>query len=413
MTRRTFLASTTALAAAQNRESHIRREVFLRSPAPGTAVIAQAYYTARSGGDMMSIEHRMSRSDTVDIAYYRYSKDHGDTWSEPHEQPTGELRPNGMLRRHPRSCFVDRHTGRFLEFWVEGILPHDDPLEGMRQWNVFYRSGGRGARARQIIQEVAEFTDSHPLPGIYTGRNMVMLGDVASVPINVGRAILLPAVVTSLGPDGQLYNPTHGYTYTDAIVVHGTWKGDRLLWRASQPIKGDPRRATRGMDEPTLETLKDGRLIMLLRGSNDRNPLLPSYRWVSYSGDGGWRWTTPAPWTYSDGALFFSPSACSQLLRHSNGKLYWTGHIAPANPRGNRPRYPLYVGEVSDKSGLLLRDSLLKIDDRLPGDDETLMIYNIYAREDRRTREIAIHASRIVTPGGVFGGDAMLYRILV
>jgi len=41
------------------------------------------------------------------------------------------------------------------------------------------------------------------------------------------------------------------------------------------------------------------------------------------------------------------------------------------------------------------------------------MIYSIYAREDRQTNEIAIHASRIVTPGGVFGGDAMLYRVTV
>jgi hypothetical protein len=151
----------------------------------------------------------------------------------------------------------------------------------------------------------------------------------------------------------------------------------------------------------------------LLRGSNDRKPELPSYRWVAYSSDGGWRWTQPAPWTYSNGEPFFSPSACSQLLRHANGKLYWIGHISPQNPHGNRPRYPLYVGQVSEESGLLIRDSLIKVDDRHPGDDETLMIYSIYAREDRRTHQIAIHASRIVTPGGVFGGDAMLYRVSV
>jgi len=413
LTRRSFLAATAAPLARAS--GTVRREVFLHSPAPGTAVIAMAYYTSTSGGDMMSIEHRFSRSDTVDVAYYRYSKDHGDTWSAPREQATGERRPEGMWRRHPRCCFVDRHNGRFLEFWVEGVLPHDDPLEGMRQWNVFYRSGQKGVNgaSHQIIQEGAEFNPTHPLPGIYTGKNMVMLGDVASIPINVGRSILLPAIVTPLGPDGQLYNPTRGYTYTDAIVLHGKWKGDRLVWQASEPLKGDPTRVTRGMDEPTLEQLKDGRIMMLLRGSNDRNPAWPSYRWVSYSSDGGWRWTTPAPWTFSDRTPFFSPSACSQLLRHSNGKLYWLGHINPANPRGNRPRYPLYLGEVSEPDGLLLRDSLVKLDDRQPGDDETLMIYNIYGREDRRTREIAVHASRIVTPGGVFGGDAMLYRVAV
>jgi hypothetical protein len=408
MTRRTLLAF--AAAAASDRQ--VRREVFLPSPAIGTAVLAQAYYTAPRGGAMISIEQRLSRSDTVDIAYYRYSSDYGDTWSAPRDQITGERRPEGMLRRNPRGGFVDRGSGRFVQFSVDGVLPHDDPLEGMRQWNIFYRIGPEGI-SRQIIQESPEFDARHPLPGIYTGKNMVMLGDVASVPINVGHEILLPAVTTPLGPDGQLYNPTHGYTYTDAIVLHGAWQRDRLVWHASDPVKGDPARCTRGMDEPTIAQLRRGRLIMLLRGSNDRNLSLPGYRWVSYSNDGGWRWTTPAPWTFHNGDPLFSPSACSQLLRHSNGKLYWIGHIAPSNPHGNRPRYPLYVAQVSDATGLPSRESLIKVDDRQPSDDETLMIYSIYAREDRRTREIAIHASRITTPGGVFNGDAMLYRVRV
>jgi hypothetical protein len=298
---------------------------------------------------------------------------------------------------------------------VQGVLPHDDPLEGMKQWNVFYRTIHRGhaSDGRQVIEEGAEFNATHALPGIYTGKNMVMLGDVASIPISTkdGR-ILLPTVTTPLDADGQLYNPTHGYTYTDVVVVEGTWHGDRLAWRASEAVKGDPSRVTRGMDEPTLEELKDGRLIMVLRGSNAGKTELPGYRWVSYSSDGGRHWTPPAPWTFSNGEPFFSPSACSQLLRHSNGKLYWLGHITAENPKGNRPRYPLYMGEVTE-GGLLLKDSLIKLDDRQPGDDETLMIYNIYGREDRRTREIVIHASRMVSPGGVFGGDAWLYRVSV
>jgi hypothetical protein len=327
------------------------------------------------------------------------------------ERRTGEKRPQGVLRRHPRACFLDPHTGRFLEFWVEGILPHDDPLEGMQQWNVYYRAGGD---AHQVIQQGDEFGPRHALPGIYTGRNCVMLGDVASIPIAVGDgSILLPAIITTLGADGRVYNPTGGYTYTDAIVLHARWSGKRLVWKAGEAVRGDPARATRGMDEPTIETLSDGRLILVLRGSNDRNPSLPGYRWVSYSSDGGWHWTKPEPWTYEDGESFYSPSACSQLLRHSSGRLYWIGHITAENPRGNRPRYPLYLAEVDQRAGRLLKKSLVKIDDRRPGEDEILMIYNIYAREDRQTRDIVVHASRMVLPKGNFSGDAMLYRISV
>jgi len=41
------------------------------------------------------------------------------------------------------------------------------------------------------------------------------------------------------------------------------------------------------------------------------------------------------------------------------------------------------------------------------------MIYPVYAREDRRTREIAVHMSRIFAFREGWKGDAMLYRIRV
>src|SRR5207302_2717528 len=102
----------------------------------------------------------------------------------------------------------------------------------------------------------------------------------------------------------------------------------------------------------------------------------------------------------------------SQLLQHSNGKLYWIGHITQANARGNRPRYPVMLGEV-DASGLLIRDTVIPIDDRRVDDDEILMIYPIYAREDRRTGEIAVHMSRVFAFAQGWKGDALLYRIAV
>jgi hypothetical protein len=196
-------------------------------------------------------------------------------------------------------------------------------------------------------------------------------------------------------------------------VLHGRWRGSQLVWRAADRVRADPQRSTRGMDEPTIEALADGRLIMVMRGSNDRKPELPGYRWVSYSNDGGWHWSDPQPWTYHDGAPFFSPSASSQLLRHSSGRLFWLGHNSAANPRGNRPRYPLYVVEVDQSSGLAIRDSLFRVDDRQDGEDPILMLTGIYAREDRQTREIALHMSRITAPAAGFAGDAFLYRIAV
>jgi hypothetical protein len=408
------------LLVAEKKAPHPRvtREVFVKSPGKGTAVMAFAYYTRPKGSSLMSIEQRWSRSDTIDVAYYRYSKDNGRTWTDPERRITGEKRLGGMWRLHPRGGYVDPRTGRFLEIWNEGILPSDDPLEGMRQWNVYYTVSTNGGKTKspvqQIIHEGKEFNAQHPLPGVYTGKTAVMIGDNACRPMtHKDGSILLPVQISPLGPDGRLSNPGGGYTYLDVAALHGRWQSDRLVWRMSEVIKGDPSRSTRGMDEGTIETLADGRLIMVMRGSNDKKYELPSYRWISYSSDGGWKWTQPEPWTYVDGEVFYSPSACSQLLRHSSGRLYWLGNISKTNPRGNRPRYPFFVGEVDLQSGLLKRESLVVVDDRQPEDDELLTLSNFFAREDRETRQILVHMTRLFAFKDGWVGDAHLYRVPV
>lgn len=418
MTRRRLLQSTVLVARAgfASGQPRVSREVFLRALGGGVAVMAYAYYTGARGGGMMSIEQRWSRSDTVDAAFYRYSSDYGRTWTPPVERITGEKRPDGMLRRHPWGGWVDPHSGRFIEFWIEGVLPTDDPLEGLKQWNIYYAvSRGDSPRpgpTRQIVHAGAEFDARHPLPGVYAGKNCAMLGDHANQPLALADGtILLPVDIGPLGPDGRLHNPGGGYTYHDSAVLRGRWKGGRLEWRMGDRVRGDPARSTRGMSEPTLAALADGRLLLVMRGSNDRKPGLPSHRWAALSDDDGWTWTPPRPWTYTDESAFFSPSACSQLLAHSSGRLFWLGNITPVNPRGNRPRYPFVIGEVDRQSGLLIRDRVHTVDTLAAGEDPVLTLSNFYAREDRQTREICLHMTRLFARDKGWEGDAMLYRI--
>ena len=233
LSRRTLLAAplaaslAPAAAFAGKPSRAARRERFLASPAKGTAVMAYAFYTRPRGGDMMSIEERWSRSDTVDFAWIRRSRDYGRTWTPPVAMTTGERRPEGTLRRHPRCGFVDHH-GRYLEFWNEGLLPSDDPLEGLRAWNIYYhvsRDGGRTFDSpSQVIHSGAGYNASHPLPGVWTGKNCAMLGEMTCVPIGApGGGILVPVVISPLAPDDQLYNPAGAYTYTDAMVLLGKW----------------------------------------------------------------------------------------------------------------------------------------------------------------------------------------------
>jgi hypothetical protein len=388
----------------------IRREVFLRAPGNGTAVMAYACYTERAGGAMMSIEQRWSRSDTIDAAFLRRSRDHGRTWSAPVEVRTGERRPEGMFRRHLRVGWVEPRTGRFIDFWIEGLLPTDNPLEGMKQWVIRYRIDD-GPDTSLVARG---HTADRPLPGVWKGKNSFMMGDQTSRPVALADgSFLLPIVIAPLNAEGGLANPGGGYTWHDAAILRAVWRGAALDWELLGTITGDPTKSTRGWDEPTLAVLRDGRILMVLRGSNDKNPSLPSHKWACWSDNGGRTWTTPKPWTYDDGRAFHSPSACSQLLAHSNGRLYWLGNINEENPIGNRPRYPFVVGEVDRSTGLLLRRTVRLVDDLMPGEDPVLTLSNFYAREDRQTGGIAVHMTRLFALRDGWQGDAFLYRIPV
>jgi hypothetical protein len=402
----------------------IRREVFVRSPRLGAAVMLSAsYYTERDGVELISTHGFISRSDTIDAAYFRRSPDNGRTWSAPVEVKTSELRPGGMFRRTSLGGAVDPPTGRFVRFRLEGLLPTDDPLEGMRHWYVCYSVSEDGGRTwivdEPVIHKGAEFSAAHPLPGVWIGKNCVMVGEASATPLTLADGtILMTVVITPLGPDGTYFNPGGGYTYFDVAVLRGRWRPDKHLeWELSSLVKGDPARSTRGMDEASLAPLADGRLLMVMRGSNDKKPELPGRRWATFSSDQGRTWTKPVPWTYVGGEDFFSPAASSHLLPHSSGRLFWLGNISPHNTEGNAPRYPFVIGEVDRRTGLLRKETVRVIDDRGPQESELLQLSNFTAREDRETGEIVLHMCRFfehsVGTTRDWTSDAYVYHIPV
>ena len=90
------------------------------------------------------------------------------------------------------------------------------------------------------------------------------------------------------------------------------------------------------------------------------------------------------------------------------------GNICPANPRGNAPRYPIVLGEVDRRSGLLIRDSVAIVDDRQPDDSASLTLSNICVREDRATGNLLLHLGRLFAKQARdWTTDALQYRIAV
>lgn len=337
------------------------------------------------------------------------STDNGRTWlySPMKPDPMSGL-PYGF-RRNPITTVVDHNTGNMITI-VNALDVKDlDPTinEPPIALNTYYlrymisTDKGNTWQLDQPIIQKGKFAMKNPLPGITIGKNSIFLGDAGSIPIVTKKGkILVPAQATLLGGDGKLANPGGGYTYTDVVIIIGKWKKNKIVWTMSSRLKADPSRSSRGLIEPTLLELNDGRIIMVMRGSNeirtDPKKELPGYKWFSISQNGGKSWTTPEPFGYEDGTKFYSPSAMSTLFKHSSGRCFWIGNISKENSRGNLPRWPLVIAELNTKDPSLVKNSLLVVDTQNEEDKSRgrLDISHFTVIEDRETKEILLSYPR-------------------
>jgi hypothetical protein len=398
-----------------------KRQLFFPATRQGVLVYGNSFYTQAQGLEKVCFRSTETRSDLIDTVERSFSSDNGQTWSTFEPLPCIQKTFQGTLRQFRFPSFVDPVNGRLLTMVLEGVLPGDEPLEGMKQYYLRYQvsiDGGRTNQIDDLMIQKGDYTPEHPCEGVWVGKNSIMMGDLCCRPIRTTSGkILVPVQIYPVGSDGEYYNPGGGYTYHEATVLIGTWQDDgHLEWDLSHRIANDPAKSTRGCIEPTLAQMPDGRILMVLRGSNggtkDPDCQIPGYRWYSISTDGGYTWSPVQPWTYEDGSSFFSPSSCSQLLNHSNGRYYWLGNITPRNPQANSPRYPLVIGEVDPVSCLLKKSTIVVIDDREPKDHPDTMLSCFMAHEDRQTSEIVLHMSRLFTAGEVnWTGSAFQYRI--
>lgn len=216
---------------------------------------------------------------------------------------------------------------------------------------------------------------------------------------------------SNLGHDVRSDLPNYTRDVWECRLVIGTWNEDNTLdWQVSNPVPVDVEKSSRGLCEGTLAELPDGRLAMVLRGSNAAFLDRPGYKWVSYSEDGGLNWSAAVPLTCDDGNILQSSATGSCLLRSAtNGKLYWIGNLCQPGEQasGNFPRSPLVIAEVQEEPFALRRDTITVIDDRHEGEDEYLQLSNFRAYQDRESGEVVINLTRFGERGSD-GNDWML-----
>jgi len=394
----------------------IQKRVVFETPGPGTIVYGTSYYVEPTGGRKRITRATEIQDDLTESTQVAYSDDHGKTWSDLQEVPCSEQTPQGMRRWTYLPGWIDPVNGRLLEVGNEAVLPNDHALDAMKHMFLKYRvstDGGRSWCVDQRMIQTGDYTPERPMDGVHIGHNGMMLGDQGSTPIRTqsGR-IIVPGMMFPVGEDGNYCNPFDTHTYSDIALVYGQWRDDCTIdWQRKVILHDDKGVSTRGLIEPTLATLPDGRLLMIIRGSNQKRPDLPGRKWKTISADDGDSWASIEPWTYDDGEAFNSPSSMSLLLEHSNGEIYWFGNITDQAPQANGPRYPLVMGRVDKTSLCLVRDSVVAIDNRQPDEPESMTLSNFHVHEDRQTGEVIVHMTR--TFFDKWMGTAYEYRITV
>lgn len=374
---------------------NVEKAIYLQPENPNATVFnVHTVYTSDTGGGLLQEYAETVASDTFGKRFRRFSSDNGKTWSPPElvftprETSEGmEREGEGALLREPATGWIFRFTNRHL--YPEITFTKDVMKLTTIGCEVSRDEGRTFSAPRQLI--VRGGTPRQWAPGIEYGTNSAMISFSSPFVDGRGRIILpaqwLPRILDSMD--------TYLVPIEAICFVGETNSRGEIEWERMPPVSGDLTQTPRGLFEPTIAEVGDGRLLMICRGSNGWDAAIPGRKWISTSNDGGNHWSTPRPLGYEDGALFFSPSSGSALIRSSrNGRLYWIGNITPTNPLANLPRRPLVIAQVDAERACLIRSTVEIIDDA--EGDEDLRLSNFRVYEDRETGDFLVTLARSI-----------------
>jgi hypothetical protein len=354
-------------------------------------------YAAADGGEIYQEYAELVASDTFGTMRRRRSSDNGKSWSASQEYFVPKTTEAGVERQGESALLSLPDKGLILRFFNMHLYPggtHTKEVMALTKicWHVSRDQGRTFDEPRQIIVEGC--TAEEWAPQTKYGANSIMVSFSAPFIDRLGR-IILPAhwlpTLDQAHPDSYRVLPM------EALCLIGRPQDDlTITWTISPRIAVARELSSRGLCEPTIAELRDGRFLCVMRGSNIFLSGVPGRKWVSLSEDGAATWSRPRPLGYEDGELIFSPATGSRLLRHSrSGQLYWIGNIVNDLTNGNAPRHPLSIARFDEDNICLARDSVTIIDQKGEGDTERLQLSNFRVYEDRETGEFVLSMARI------------------
>mgnify|MGYP002345621410 CR=1 FL=1 len=420
----------------------VKKEIYASSPEPGIGISVSMYYVGR-GCRREEIRCLVRTSDLSDTPQRRISGDDGQTWSD-WEFIDSEYEKQGNLVQTsgPTSYgtgVYDPASGCLIKPSLQRIIKGDPVVALAEIWkgnrlfadHGFYQlSCDNGLSwSNPFMLKYEEGPDFDPLDWghpLYFRTNEMYIGK--AVALQNGTVIITATVPVPFTDEEDDTIPTfypgdmRPGCVAGGICFIGRWDSDRKIytWVTSDPVFLPRRVSTRGLDELDIAELKDGNLMMIIRGSNSGlDPdQCPGRRWYTISEDGGHSWSKIEDIKYDTGESLYSPASISSTIRSSvNGKLYWIGNISSSPVKGNGPRYPLYIVEIDEDSHSFIKETLTTIDDRNPAEDSVfLQLSNFFVLEDYKTHSIEIYLTRLGQRGegkDLWSADAYKYTISI
>ena len=326
-------------------------------------------------------------SDVANAQRARWSRDNGKTWSDwVPQQPSSLVDYNGVkVWEGGWADTFDPESGQLLQLWLRQI-----ELKGQFHCFSYVRASKDGGRTWSTptplqYEPGPAFDAASPAHPGFLERNQGYPGSSICLRRDGTRVVAL----AHANAPGDPQNATRAWRLGSVLFL-GKWNPatQSIDWQPGARTEIEFERSARGLMEPDIAELEDGRLLLVWRGSDrawDGTPARePGRKWYALSSDGGRTLGPVRPWSYSDGSLFYSSSSIHRFLRHSGTrKLYWFGNLSGKVPEGNHPRHPLVMAEVDESNGTLKRETLTVLAERGLRHSAQVQFSNFSLLEDR------------------------------
>ena len=420
----------------------------ITSPANDSGYV-DFFYQYYPDGDF---QHRIERhevqgeSDFFNKAFKRESFDNGKTWGKWQDvyKDAFQLIPGGEQINHPvHMRTYNPKYDHVVSTRMERIFLKDHHDAYDKYWNgipdTFFDHSFLDVRSNNgqlISTQMLRYEDGPESGGLldmaYCRKNGSY--SLSNVVVCANGDILFP-MSTSVRKCCEIaqvdlaeYSQSCPDLAVGVMIVRGSWNEKKQTYDLvfSKPIIVSDLISSRGLGEPAVMELANGRIIVVMRGSNTCYkpwntriaPGTPGYKFFSCSDDGGKTFSPPMPWYFDNREVLYSSASISYLFRSlKNNRCYWVGNITdPVRTDGNFLRWPLCIVEVDECSGILKKDTLTVIDTRQEGESDLLQLSNFFMLHDRETLHTELYLAKIgqyedSSNRNVFKGDCCKYLI--